>query len=338
MENICTGSLSKLQMKSVNDILSRELSCKADPISIQQRMDRHYEDEMATVTNKYTGQNLVLSERRTSSKYTFDSKVVKSLWKIFSNPITDKLKQICNLVDIKPELSHGDIVFYREGGYFKWHRDTAGECPYDFIKGIKPVNFSFLMGLITCKDGGETSIVFNDSKIHTFNQSKTASQFILFDSDKLHSGERVNKGFKMILKLEFWIWFTKMTSHCTCRKCEVPTVIGKKKQHKINRLRKLKYGDLYCEYLSERTVSKKKCLICNQEDIIRFCERCPNGICHECYDRVDMCPFCRFPYTKKGSLRDINKEDEEYNDTNNDYYYQEDDADDWSCNGLWCYN
>jgi hypothetical protein len=350
MEDICTGVLYKHDMRLINNVLAREFRCRADPRALRRRMEQAYESERATVTNKLTGESLVLSERRSGSKYVFRAPVVSSLWKILQKPLTRALEKRCHLVDLRPELNHGDVIFYRTGGFFKWHRDSLYECPYPYQQGVEPRNFTFLLGLLDTEQGGETGIAYEDRSIHLFPQTKTQSHFLLFHSDQLHAGEPVVTGVKMVLKLEFWVWCRNLASPCSCQSCSLAVNPGKtissnrdrkEKSRRYQKLRKLKEKLLHGEeetscgedeepLSAHRTVSVPTCPICDEEEVSSLCQRCSQGVCPSCLSKVDKCPFCRHSLMENGGVSDLQYQIGSFAHYQDD---DDDDYDDWFCNG-----
>ena len=46
------------------------------------------------------------------------------------------------------------------------------------------------------------------------------------------------------------------------------------------------------------------CVICYKDDNEKTCKACSSKTCNDCFNKVDMCPFCRDP--KFGSLKKFN--------------------------------
>jgi len=87
---------------------------------------------------------------------------------------------------------HFDAVMYKEGGYFKPHRD--------YVRVNQPYvdEYVLIIALSSCLEGG-TKIYFDDKTEQIFDETIREGHFICFKKLMLHEGLPVNGGEKNIL-------------------------------------------------------------------------------------------------------------------------------------------
>jgi hypothetical protein len=190
-ECIYTGTLD---ISEIIPILGDLMKCRASEKGLIDRMLEKYSSELATVTSRHTGEELYMPERRTSSRFTFGHDGVKLL----ENIVMKQLIALGVPSDVEIEPSHGDVVFYTEGGKFDNHRDQPQQYRGDIMF------YTLLVGLTDTEQGGETVVQFGDKSL-VFNETATKGKFLLFPSELMHRGETILSGYKMILKLDMWI-------------------------------------------------------------------------------------------------------------------------------------
>lgn len=213
--NLLTGRLSDTEFTKVIDLLKEHVT---DGMDIADYMQANYDNMTATVTNTTTLKQEVRADRRKGSRVTFGMELTHLLANILVPCMGDYFYFTdveCHYeLPIEPG-THGDILYYREGDEFKWHRDAIPECPLPKPDPSESKDsegasaewqyFTLLVGLDTTVKGGETAIVDEDDKIHKFTSGCTKDHFLLFRSDQMHSGYPVVKGHKLSLKIDFWI-------------------------------------------------------------------------------------------------------------------------------------
>jgi predicted 2-oxoglutarate/Fe(II)-dependent dioxygenase YbiX len=186
-----TGSLSAEQESEIYSILSTELSADSENSAGLITQMRH--SDRATVTSRHTNVEHFRPERRRGNRHTFSTEVVTKLNEVIHQSLPD---------DLFVEPSHGDVLLYEEGDFFRRHRDTVPHHP----SGPQTRTLhSLLIGLIDTKEGGETEVMELDGSIKTYTQSCRRGQYVLFPSERLHSGLEVIKGNKLVLKLDYWM-------------------------------------------------------------------------------------------------------------------------------------
>jgi len=181
-----------LDLERIIEIICTNLGCPSTEGHLLERMQARYESERATVTSRKSGQEVFRPERRSGSRYTFGKDVVA----LISQVIEEQYKLPAGSV-IEP--SHGDVLFYKPGDYFLRHRDTAPSNSPD------KVFYTLLVGLTDTLSGGETEVVDEKGQSHVYSQPAKRGTYLLFASEKLHSGLKVNDGYKMVLKLDYWL-------------------------------------------------------------------------------------------------------------------------------------
>jgi len=190
-----------LDLTQIFEILCTHLGCTPTEQHLLERMQEQYESERATVTSRETGQEVFRPERRSGSRHTFGKDMVASISKV--------IEEQCKLPDGSTvEPSHGDVLFYKHNDYFHRHRDTPTDSSGI---GIGKTFYTLLVGLTDTLSGGETEVVDAEGRSHVYSQSAKRGSYLLFPSENLHSGLKINEGFKLALKLDYW--FPNRTHH-----------------------------------------------------------------------------------------------------------------------------
>jgi hypothetical protein len=180
-----------LDLKTILEIICTKLDCT----ELLARMQAQYESERATVTSRKTGQEVVRLERRSGSRLTFGKDVVALI-----DQVINAQQRLPDGSVIEP--SHGDVLFYKPGDYFHRHRDTP---PDTGAIGTDKTFYTLLVGLTDTLSGGETEVVDAEGQSHVYDQPAKRGAYLLFASEKLHSGLKVNDGCKLVLKLDYWL-------------------------------------------------------------------------------------------------------------------------------------
>lgn len=167
-------------------------------------MDSNYPTYQATVTNIVSGKEVFRFNRRKSARKTFKSEFLHFNFKEISSIFQTIKDNNTNIENIIFDTSHCDLIYYRKGGDFKFHKDTILEnslgADYHF--------YSILIGLVDTSSGGETLIIHPDlKKVLKFPQSAQRLKYVLFPSDEKHSGSEVKTGIKLCFKFDAWIKF-----------------------------------------------------------------------------------------------------------------------------------
>jgi hypothetical protein len=151
-----------------------------------------------TVASRQTGEEVEMPHRRKGCRLTFHSDLVEDL----SEVLTPHLRKLFQGKGwrgrLEVESSHGDLIGYRSGDFFEWHRDTQPP-------GRDGQFFSLLLGLADTEEGGGTQIVDPKTRIHQYQESSRQGEWLIFDSSLMHRGMPVLKGEKVCLKLDFWL-------------------------------------------------------------------------------------------------------------------------------------
>lgn len=181
--------LGTLDIDKILKIICRACGCS----ELLERMQTQYESERATVTSRKTGQEVVRPERRSGSRLTFGKDVVALIDQVINEQQTLPVGSLI-------EPSHGDVLFYKPGDYFHRHRDM----PPDGGAADKTF-YTLLVGLTDTLSGGETEVVDEEGQSYVYDQPAKRGAYLLFASEKLHSGLKVNDGYKLVLKLDYWL-------------------------------------------------------------------------------------------------------------------------------------
>lgn len=184
----------------------------------------------AVVYNKDTKEVSVKPKTRICNRHTFGKEHVEAISPIIQEIIRNNWNVGLMPEDIQIEPSHGDILYYPEGGKFYYHRDERLECPYG-------EGYDFY-SLILCLDSkgttGKTRVQLPPSQAamrmrldpscaaefvgkhlvtHEFNETVSPQKWVMFPSQSLHAGGKIigKDNFKMCLKLDVWIKYPIFT-------------------------------------------------------------------------------------------------------------------------------
>lgn len=201
-----TGILSNTNLMAIYAILGEHLKCSPTEKGLAEHMKTL---PNATVTDRHTGAEVQAPRRRNGTRATFGRGMVHQLDK--------HLRQALPRGAVPAD--HGDLLFYSQGGEFKWHRDTilaAGPADHKM--------HTLLVGLHTNHTGGETELSYEDGgRVHQFTESVTRGSTLLFKSDEMHCGRPVESGYKLALKIDYWLPNLLPAGPCECSNCEYPS-------------------------------------------------------------------------------------------------------------------
>ena len=190
-----SGRLSSSVFEELTKTLVTYLQEQSVKLDFEETLRELVEQQarLARVTSKATGKSYLNQSTRLGQRITFGATLVSKL--------TNLLQPIMG--SAKPEPSHGDLLYYTEGGHFDPHRDTLGHCPY-------PGRHRCLTMLICL--GAETGAQSGGTMIYEPEQSYylatvTPSYYLTFPADLLHSGTKLvgSDSFKLCLKLDWWL-------------------------------------------------------------------------------------------------------------------------------------
>lgn len=203
---IFTGKTSKENLQWLIKIITNVVSVKPEVEELVHFMEHNYDSHSATVTHRITKEEILKPERRQGARITFGSDIVSALEPHLGSVFKQVNEQSSSSdMEFIVEPSHGDLLYYRKGGDFKWHRDSIP----DKVPTKEHKFYTLLIGLNHKQCVGGATQVVNPvtKKIYTYPQSATFGEWVLFPSDELHSGSEVMEGYKMTLKLDIWIKF-----------------------------------------------------------------------------------------------------------------------------------
>jgi hypothetical protein len=252
------GELSDEKIALIYKILCNHLSNKKK--SKQKKITKHTDkmikfikgrmsfEKLAVVMKKSTGEIYVNENKRMCLRNTFNKNIVSQLSDVLIDVIKSEASMQCIVPsDIRFEESHGDILYYKSGGFFGNHRDMVLECPFKDPSEWK------MYTLIICLDSNLTETInegataiflpsrhyamnnnnhnYNSDKLmieHIFNQTIVKKNFLIFPAEALHSSKMITKinGFKLVLKFDLWLKIPKLTpilkpytEECKCSLC-----------------------------------------------------------------------------------------------------------------------
>lgn len=169
---------------------------------------------------------------RNSLSVTFRSDLVEKLADIVKPKLFERFltKPNMEMIDVRIQPDHGDIILYETGGKFNIHRDKKLEFPFEDEYPGDWVMHSYILCLDSNLDDrivsheGNTVVYLPpytsiESKLydwevdrfncipHVFNESVIPGEFMGFPSQARHSSVEITTPgkHKFILKLDFWI-------------------------------------------------------------------------------------------------------------------------------------
>ena len=169
---------------------------------------------------------------RNSLSVTFRSDLVQKLADIVKPKLFERFltKPNMEMIDVRIQPDHGDIILYKTGGKFNIHRDKELEFPFKDENPRDWVMHSYILCLDSNLDDrivsheGNTVVYLPpytsiESKLydwevdrfncipHVFNESVIPGEFMGFPSQARHSSVEITTPgkHKFILKLDFWI-------------------------------------------------------------------------------------------------------------------------------------
>ena len=205
-------------------------------------------EKLAVIRNRSTGITNVNISKRICQRHTFNINVVNKLSNIITNFLDFYLKRYSNIKisDIKLDPSHGDILYYEEGGGFDLHVDGVNDFPFGENKideyGLPTWRmYTLLIGLdsnltpINLSNGDGNTVVYlpeqsflqhicrlaknntddlyeiinicNVSKNrHSFIESCQKGYFLLFSSEALHASNKIMQKNGFKMAMKLDVW------------------------------------------------------------------------------------------------------------------------------------
>lgn len=207
------------------------------------------------VKDSLNGKTYVNGKVRKCYQRTFGAETITQLRSNILPTLKSRMMRKNNTTNSIPvscriEPTHGDIIMYKRGGFFLPHRDQklAGFPGYEMFTMLLCIDSNIPHDSFT-EDGNTNvwlptntepgkGIDFKQKELmkHSFTESRTPGFFLLFASQALHAGARINmpKKFKLCLKIDFWVKFETskilmpIQSHikiCRCLYCDSYHVI-----------------------------------------------------------------------------------------------------------------
>jgi hypothetical protein len=147
------------------------------------------------VYNRIKKENVVNKHLRSSEKIEYRDK------EIFNWIETHIVNPLNNLIVENNDDSHFilvrndiEVVKYEPGDFFNKHQDYINFDSNEFK------NYTFIMCLKACQEGGETILHIDDEAIEFSGTAKEPGTMLLFQKDIIHEGRIVNNGSKYIMK------------------------------------------------------------------------------------------------------------------------------------------
>lgn len=330
------GKAKDSAISNVLSILGRNLFDNSE-ITLEQIKEQMTEQQKAVIAFTKTGDTFVDISRRDCNRLTFNRDVMETLHDQILNIIfDDSLKLPVDKRDVRLEMTHGDILYYQEGGFFEYHRDG------DIRDGISDEYDQYSM--VLCLDSGETNRFENysgctsvvlptinkliydqvirhergsvkrsvDMDIHTYPQTCMKNYFVVFPSNALHKSHGVQRGdFKLALKFDIFIKkrvFTlekaylhvKRNYYCSCMECSPY-------------LYKKETIDLIAPTTDENKMKRVILDLSNKKTLCNCnyscCKCCCVCTCSKCIiNKIEMCNSCQY----WSDVEDKEKYDEDY--------------------------
>lgn len=249
------GKAKDSSVSNVLSILGRHVFDNPT-ITLEQIKERMMEERKAVISSMRTGTTFVDMEKRDCNRLTFDRDVMETLHdQILNIVFDDSLKLPIDKRDVRLEMTHGDILYYQEGGFFEYHRDgdirddisdeydqysmilclDSGETDrFENYSGCTSVILPTINKLIYDQFIKQTKVTIKQSvrmDVHTYPQTCMKNYFVVFPSNALHKSHSIVRGdFKLALKFDVFIKkrvFTlekadlhvRRNYYCSCMEC-----------------------------------------------------------------------------------------------------------------------
>lgn len=218
----------------------RGFTDKVYPVSDGDYLKSHMASCKKAVIGKGSKVSVDLS-KRDCRRITFGPDIVNQIWDLLKSNMCHAVKnQSCIKVeDVRIDPTHGDILFYEEGGKFDIHRDGQSEFPYgenplDEFGNPMWIMCSVLIGLHSnltseniLRGDGNTMVYLPDvnyarlhgslleehsfdsrwMEAHKFVDSVVPGSYVIVPSSAKHSSLPImqKRGFKLTLKIDVWV-------------------------------------------------------------------------------------------------------------------------------------
>jgi hypothetical protein len=201
-------------------------------------------ENFASIMNKETHDLYVDTSKRMCYKKIFGGEILKEIEKLIMPSIINQTKKLLiKPVEIILEQSHGDILYYDNGGFIDNHRDIESNFKqgnsewkmHTIIVGLDSDIVARRKKIIKtyatiCKGNynrneGATKVYLPhrscllQKKIyqvklieHIYEQSCIPAHFVVFPATALHSSIPITNGYKLALKLDVWMKIPNITN------------------------------------------------------------------------------------------------------------------------------
>ena len=140
-------------------------------------------------------ENIINKHLRSSEKIEY---VNENLFNFVDLHVIAKLNQNNKTHEFYLVRNDLEVIKYKEGDYFKKHQDYINFNSNEFR------NYTFLICLKACQEGGETVLYLDANDINVQTEIKSTAKkegsILLFQKDVIHEGKEILKGEKYILK------------------------------------------------------------------------------------------------------------------------------------------
>lgn len=144
-----------------------------------------------------TKKNIVDKNIRNCKEIYLDNNI--SNW--LDSIITPKINKYFNDIYFINSSSKSRIIYYEENEFFAKHTDVIN-IDSNYFK-----NYSLLINLIPCEEGGETVLYINEKfSYYSNNTSKKPGAGLIFPKSTLHEGLPIKKGKKLILFMNYFCY------------------------------------------------------------------------------------------------------------------------------------
>lgn len=159
--------------------------------------------EKSLIFSKKTKTNVENTQIRSSKKCTITD---PKMFELVDSTVISYLQTLIPKHSIHMVENELEVIKYEKGDYFKLHHDFVNYVSDDMKC------YALLVCLNGCDQGGQTNLYLDDKRKIQVEETKTGGGGLLFRNELMHEGCLVEKGTKIVLKINIWMFENKNLS------------------------------------------------------------------------------------------------------------------------------